>query len=509
MSCDIVNYILESSSNYLSNADKLSRKKLAQVFTPLEIANYMCSLFPLSNYSTISFLDPGAGSGILTGALCQIALSYENIASIHVDLYEIDSKLIPVLTNNMEHIASVMEENNKAFTYRIYNSNFILANRDVWLTLSPSIQYDFIICNPPYHKLLTDSPEAQIMNSLIKGQPNIFSLFMALAVQLLKPYGTMVSITPRIFCTGKYYQLFRTWLINTVYFKHIHVFESRRSTFPGILQEAIIIKVEKTDRQPKNLMISSTVSGSFKKIDYFTCSYNTVIQEINNNPIIKLPTSFDDLGVQQLVESWPNTFQSLGYKVSTGPIVDFRCKDNLVSNIEDCDISWVPLIWPCNIKSQFVKWPVNHKKKPQGIKEAGVKHLLLSNDNYLIISRLPVVNNQKHLHCSIFLKNAIQTNLIGLENHLNYITKINVSFSTSELFGLYAILNSSLMFRYLTLLKGKSLLNAGDIRTLPMPSIEDIRNIGQVAQSAYNLDEGVCSQILINYFEPVKISGVI
>ncbi|MEN6350522.1 MAG: Eco57I restriction-modification methylase domain-containing protein [Syntrophomonas sp.] len=507
MGTTIIEYILESSAIYLNNVDKTSRKKLAQIFTPVELAKFMCSLFPLSNYSTISFLDPGAGSGILTGSLCECILSYPNITTVHVDLYEIDSNLVPILSNNMDHIVSVMKENNKVFTYRIYNENFILTNSHVWL--APSNRYDFVLCNPPYHKISADSPEAQVMSSLIKGQPNIFPLFMALSTQLLKPHGIMVFITPRIFCSGSYYQLFRSWFLNNVTFRHIHVFESRRSLFPGILQEAIIIKAEKIDTKPKSITISSTFSTAIDEASYFNCSYKSIVQEKDGNYLIKLPTLSTDYLVMRLIESWPNTLDSLRYKVSTGPIVDFRKKANLVNCDKACKKGEVPLIWPCNVKSQFVKWPIIQNKKPQAIIESGLQHLLLPNGNYLVISRLPMVNNQQHLDCSMYLKDCINTHSIGIENHLNYLTSYDGHLTATESYGLYSILNSSLMFRYITILKGKSLLNASDLQNLPMPSIEDIHNIGLIAQSIENLDAERCSRILFDYFESVKISDAL
>ena len=72
------------------------------------------------------------------------------------------------------------------------------------------------------------------------GQPNIYALFMAQAARMLRRGGQQVAITPRSFCNGLYFREFRRWYFSKVSLRHVHLFESRRATFEGVLQESVV-----------------------------------------------------------------------------------------------------------------------------------------------------------------------------------------------------------------------------------------------------------------------------
>ncbi|HDP98092.1 MAG TPA: hypothetical protein ENN22_02780 [bacterium] len=65
----LVSFVEESTAEYLSSLNGESKKNIGQVFTPALIAKFMAAMFDLTK-TNISILDPGAGTGILTAALC-------------------------------------------------------------------------------------------------------------------------------------------------------------------------------------------------------------------------------------------------------------------------------------------------------------------------------------------------------------------------------------------------------------------------------------------------------
>jgi adenine-specific DNA-methyltransferase len=69
--------------------------------------------------------------------------------------------------------------------------------------------------------------------------------------------------------------------------------------------------------------------------------------------------------------------------------------------------------------------------------------------------------------------------LIGIENHLNYIYKYNGTFSIEEAYGVAGILNTSIMDIFFRMLNGSTQVNAVDIENLPFPSFEDIQVVGK------------------------------
>ena len=77
-------------------------------------------------------------------------------------------------------------------------------------------QYDLVISNPPYFKIAKNSYHAKLMSKIVHGQPNIYAFFMALSAMLLKRNGQLIFITPRSYCSGLYFRIFRKWFLKKI-----------------------------------------------------------------------------------------------------------------------------------------------------------------------------------------------------------------------------------------------------------------------------------------------------
>lgn len=135
----------------------------------------------------------------------------------------------------------------KNLNVNIIKENFILSNRDMWMNDQFEGKYDIIIANPPYKKLAKSAEESILMNNVVYGQPNIYFLFMAMSIKLLKTGGEMIFITPRSFTSGAYFKSFRSYLLDNAMITNIHIFNSRNNLFKGeeVLQETIITRAIK------------------------------------------------------------------------------------------------------------------------------------------------------------------------------------------------------------------------------------------------------------------------
>lgn len=77
---NLIDYVLESTNEYMEQMPKEIRKKNGQFFTGKETALFMASLFDFHlEKEEVSVLDPGAGSGILTTAFIQTLTSQTNV----------------------------------------------------------------------------------------------------------------------------------------------------------------------------------------------------------------------------------------------------------------------------------------------------------------------------------------------------------------------------------------------------------------------------------------------
>ena len=69
MSKLLLDRVVEETLKYLEEMPKTKRKDMGQFFTSRETACYMASMFTAPSKASLSILDPGSGSGVLTAAI--------------------------------------------------------------------------------------------------------------------------------------------------------------------------------------------------------------------------------------------------------------------------------------------------------------------------------------------------------------------------------------------------------------------------------------------------------
>lgn len=474
---NLTTYAGKLSDIYIKKYSPETRKPKGQFFTPDGISAFMAEQFDI-NGKEIRLLDPAAGTGILTAAFCDAVLKVNRKIKIVADIYENDEVVLPFLEATLASCKSKLEDNGKEFEYNVYG-DFITASQS-------KSRYDFVIANPPYYKL-SKAISPKNMHRLIALHPNIYTLFMDIAVRLLKPSGEAVFITPRSFCSGTYYNDFREQLLGSTLIKNIHIFESRKEVFHNedILQESIVIKLKKVvPTSNEKIGISVSDNGHLDNTEGFVANYSDIVYKKNQQAFIRIPTSEEELKIIRLIDKWPNTLSDLGLEISTGPVVAFRTQSHLYRG-EDSPIG-VPLIWMHNMKDFEVEWPVENKKGKPNVIAVNDKtaKLLLPSKNYVLIKRFTSKEQARRLCAVPFLRASMNFPKIGLENHVNYIHKINGELSLYEAVGIAAILNTTYVDKYFRALNGNTQVNATDMRHIPLPSIEDILLVGKLVNGS-------------------------
>lgn len=496
---DVINkYTLE----YIDSISKESRKKIGQFFTQPKIAEFMGSLMK-TNQKNIRILDCGAGSGILTASICEKCLKNSNIENIHIDLYENNGDILPVLKKSLSYIESVMKEYNKNFTYNIIEKNFILYNADFWnekQVKHASELYDVVISNPPYKKISKSDEEAVTMSDIVHGQPNIYFLFIAMATKLLKNEGEMIFINPRSFTSGAYFKKFRKYLFSYAKFTDIHLFGSRNKVFnkDKVLQETIIFRAIKSKNQVKDISITTSSDFSFSDNNEIVVNSNLIVDTKSEHLYVFLPTSKEEVEIINLINSWKYTISELGFKFSTGKVVDFRAKEFIKFEDEE---KCVPLIWSCNFKKNRIIHPVDNQKNKQFILDTiNTSSLMVENKDYILVKRFTSKEEHKRIQCALYFADEFKKfDNLGIENHLNYIYKQNDNIEKEEMYGLFAILNSTYFDMYYRILNGSTQVNASEFNSIKLPDIDTIKQIGNIF---INQDTSVenCDKLIEDFF---------
>lgn len=489
----IIDYVIQSTNQYIEQMPKEIRKKNGQFFTSKETALFMASLFDLSSFSKeISILDPGAGSGILTAALIQRIVDTNKIKTINVTCYETNDDILELLNANLSWIS---ENSPIKITYKVIKENYITSqtleyNNMLGACTEPK-KYDVIIGNPPYLKIGKIANEALSMPDICYGSPNLYFLFMEMASFNLVDKGELVFIVPRSWTSGAYFKKFREKFLSEVALKHIHLFVSRDKVFDkeSVLQETIIIKAKKEANKPKSITITTTNANfDFASKTIFEAPYDMVIS--GKHKYVFLVTDKREADTIKKVNEWTDTLPTLGLKMKTGLTVDFRNREALRN---DANEKTVPLFYSQHIKDGKVNFPVGRDNEYILTERKG---LLQDNTNYLFVKRFTAKEEKRRLQCGVYLaKKYPKYKAISTQNKINFITGLQ-GLSDCLVYGLYVVMNSTLYDNYYRILNGSTQVNATEINSMPIPPLDCIENMGKELIKLKDMSEENCDKIL-------------
>ena len=176
------NSYMEIKSHYddVLNKDRASFKSSNDEPTPISCIEEMIKKIPTSFWNrdleNVKILDPVCGNGnfhsVIYNKLIKKNISPKNILENILYFNDVD-------LNRTTMINTIFEENN-------YNLN---VTTEDYLEYNESQQFDLIVANPPYAKLLPNGKRASKNHNLIKP-------FLEKSLKLLKPNGYLLFITP-------------------------------------------------------------------------------------------------------------------------------------------------------------------------------------------------------------------------------------------------------------------------------------------------------------------------
>ena len=484
---------------YLSFAKHKDRKMGGHYLTPASIARFMAER---TTYSArhLRVLDPGSGAGILTASVCEEVSRSEAVQRLHVDTYETDPILSHLTHRVLDYSRDWLSHRGVILTFEVKNEDFVLdyaatplleeaAHGENGKEITSRADYDLVISNPPYFKIRKDDPRASARAAVVYGQPNIYSLFMAISAELLSESGALVFIVPRSFASGPYFKRFREVFFRRVFPSAIHLFESRKEVFKGqtVLQENLIIKARRckgsgSSGGDKVFISHSRGASDIADSQRFLVGMNSVLDLASENKELSIPLCESDLDVIRVIRSWPSSLHTLGLEISTGPVVPFRATQFLSHAKEEA--STVPLLWMQNVHPMRTDWPTKGTNKPQRIKFTSESAKLLVRDaTYILLRRFSAKEEQRRLVAAPLCQGWLKADRVGLENHLNYIHGVLRTIDVELAYGLSALFNSTLLDRYFRISNGNTQVSATELRAMPLPAEEYIRSIGKEVQT--------------------------
>lgn len=480
-----------SASNLLLSkplkAEEYLKRELGQFLTPEPVADLMASMFS-ANKPEWRLVDPGAGAGALSAALIsRICRSPNTPTSIKLTAYEIDAAIVPRLRHTCESLQEMCKSKGIDFSANIFNADFVecaseIVQRD--LLSRHNCSFNAAILNPPYRKISSNSRTRRLLRAAGIETSNLYTAFLALTLKLLGKSGELVSITPRSFCNGPYFQPFRQLFLDNMSLRRIHLFESRSAAFrsDAVLQENIIVHAVKARKTPDSVVVSMCNGSPGASVTERTCAYEEVVAPDDPFSFIHVVTNSSELDVREKISILRTTLPELGLTISTGRVVDFRATEFLRCEVER---NTVLLIRPCHFYHGLARWPAKKEKKPCAILDVeATKGLLVPRGHYVLVKRFSAKEERRRIVASNYDPIYIKCDRVGFENHLNYFHADGKGLGKNLARGLTAFLNSTVVDMYFRHFSGHTQVNAADLRSLRYPTRAGLENLGRKAGTA-------------------------
>ena len=505
---DMLNLAVRNTSKLVRAKSKSENVRLGRLFTKKDTARLMAKMFELNpRKSVYTILDPGAGTGILSAAVVEeICRRAEGCKQIFLTCYEVCDDFIPMLEDNLERIRKKCRHDYGVKLYAtVYHENYITESRNHYtVTFFDSIEdkYDLIICNPPTGLCEKSSDEASAAGGVTQVKINEAFLFAKTAGRHLEEDGQMVIVLPTLVASASALTAFRREMAENLALSSIHLFIGKqKNTKRAVpLGKNIILGYKKGER-PESIVISTSTDAGTpdNTVTLPPLDYDFIVDK--NDGSLTLPKSVEDTKIVNFISSFPETLATLGLKMSTGLVLDSRCEGLLFTEPVK---STVPLIRPAAIKNGAIEFPLPIKRQYIAPLNPG---LLQRNKNMIIIKRVPSKSDERFINSAIYLASQLPAfKYISTHNKINFIdTKDKDAEIPARLaFGLFALLNSTIYDRYLSIVSKSKQINSKEMRDLPLPPRNLIENVGMRLMSLRQTSVKACDQIVNQTFHIIE-----
>lgn len=442
-----------------------TRQALAQHLTPPEVAILAVSLFSDAD-ADLQCLDLGGGTGILSVALLE---RYGERVK-RLDTVEMDPTLAKVYDEEIRP---------RAEGRTVVGDALVEDAGD-------GIRYDRIILNPPYGKMASNDPR---QGDLPCHSANLYSAFIARAVERLADGGEVVAIVPRSWTNGDYFTPFRRYVLGSCSLDALHIYGSRDEVFAdtNVLQETMIVRFSKRQQADTIRVSQSVVKGAEPAVEEFPTSDLIV----GDNLVVRIsPEERTQLA---------GTVESVGLCPSTGKVVDFRSR-GYITQEKPAERPSVPLIYVGNFPNGTLEHPLSFGKGQWFcLDDEWAERQVCQPGSYVLVKRFSAKEERRR----VVAYPLVVDHPVALENHSSFLhqgrpRKVVPLRSADLANGLALWLNSTFIDEWFRGVSGSTQVNAGDIKKMPCPSLEELEGLGQAWSAGMTQEaiDGACGGLL-------------
>ena len=506
------NDIYELINEHDKFIDKDVKKKLGQFYTPTGIAKKMVSeiktdLKALSEPDLI--VDPACGTGVFvveTVKQMNVFFAFDkllefvenNIFAYDVYPFSVIATKISILNTLLDIAPDSVYKNNLLFDIPALDNikwkNTIVDKEEK--------EFSIILGNPPYFKLDSKAlKDIDGYDTIIYGQPNIYSLFMHWGISQLRINGTMSFIVPQSIRSGLYFKNLREEMKELRIKSILHI-DSRQNIFDRAEQAVLIICLQNKPVCNTKTKIQF-INGNQDVLSEFSISRSKLMMGEDNNYMFIINKKSEMYDILEKVYNNGTTLSvdnSL-VKFSNGLFVWNQHKESLADSADEA----IPIVYGGDVQSvnfQFITSWTNDERK-------SFARITDKTRPYVLSGKRLLVQRTTNFEKDIRLKACLISDDF-LENYESYFLENHINFLCSHI-GKEEILTDELMYYYLGLLNSKLInyvfisksgntqVSANELNLLPFTknSVEDIsafvsKYLSELKEHQEELDRLVC-----------------
>lgn len=345
--------------------------------------------------------------------------------------------------------------------------------------------FSVVLCNPPYKKLTKDeaAPYADSFGDVIKGQPNLYTLFMRRSMRLLASNGTAVLLTPMSFLSGQYFSKLRRLVADEGNVKQLDLIHEKNGVFLAAEQDSVITVWEKAKAAtPTVIHALSAESGCL--------AVGQLILPKADKPWA-VPRAPADNELLPLLRKPAHSLASYGYKPKIGAIVvhrDHRARYKRINKNTKATLP-IPIIWASDVGTDGVlRLHGDSRNEFNFVDMESAASPSITTCPAVAIQRVTSHEQKRRLVCAPIPLAPYETfGGVVAENHVCLIEKTDQRSATPpEL--LSEILRTELLDRLFRCISGATNVSAYELMCLPMP---DPQKVAAAVDEGYPMEQAV------------------
>ena len=494
----MINLAVRNTGKLIREKSKAENVRLGRLFTKKDTARLMAEMIDVNKEKTAyTVLDVGAGTGILAAAAIEkLCKTLPKLEQIFLTCYENNPEFCDMLEDNLERIRKKCRHDYDVKLFvTVYRENYLTEARNHYtVTFFDTVpdRYDIVISNPPTEFAEKYSSDAEGAGGITQLKVNKAFLFLRNAVENLEDNGQLIMMLPTTYSSAAALAPLRREIMDAVSLTKIHLFVGKQKNEKRAvpLKKSFIVSYKNGER-PETVAVTTSHDNGKSATELGSLPYGFIVDELTG--ALTLPKSTEDTKIVKYISSFPETLESLGLKMSTGLIIDSKCEGLLFTEPIEAT---VPLIRPQCLKGGQTKFPQPIKR--QYIAPVNPS-LVQRNKNMILIKRVPAKSDERFVNSSVYLAAELpQYKYISTHNKLNFIDMKDKSAEMPArlVFGLFALLNSTVYDRYISIVSKSRQINSKEMRTLPLPPRNVIENIGMRLMSLRQTSVKACDSIV-------------